>query len=148
MVDLMGELGKIVFEDPLDATKSGSNVVGLFSWLESLAAFWNLAGDAMLAGSLAVALLFAAIALCAGKVDSVALSGPTRVGLWIFRRRCVVACFWSVGCSGGRSFANSRACFLEVGPVLLHCRRKRAVTGEEREQAALLTVRRSDHVAQ
>ncbi len=86
MLNLLDQLRKVIFEDPLDATEPGSDIVGLLAWLKGLASFRNLSSYAVLTGCLAVALLFSAIAFGASEMDTIALACSARVRLWIIGR--------------------------------------------------------------
>lgn len=96
MVNLIRQPWQVVFEDSFDATEPGCYIIGLFARLEGLATLWNLAGDAMLAGCFAIALLLAAITFRAGKVYPVPFSCSARVGLGVIHGRVVTVLLWGV----------------------------------------------------
>ena len=111
MVDLLGELGKMVFEHSLDAIEPCGDIVGILARLEGLAALWNLASDAVLTWRLAIALLLSTVAFGAGKVDAVALSGAARVEPRIVGGRVGIVSmrFGSVGSGRRGCLAATRA---------------------------------------
>ena len=120
MLHLLCEFGEVVFEYPLYTTESGGHVVGLLAGLKSLASLWDLPCNAVLTGSLAVALLLAAIAFRAGKVDAVAFPRAASVGFWVLGRRIVVVSLGGVGGRRGGGFAVTRLGVLDVRAASLH----------------------------
>ncbi len=126
MIDLLSKPGEIVLQDPLDTVEPGCYVVGLLTWLESLAPFRDLSSDAVLARCFAVTLLLSTVALGACKVDAVAFASSPRVVLGIVGRRVLIVRLWVLaaadeGASLTRELPSSKCAdlfFIAVEPVM------------------------------